>query len=131
MNKFSRESFIYLSLMCICLLRDVRRSFIPPMEVLNLVDSPCTARRIDLVDSCKIITSFFKVDNFILHRLRNVSASRTQPDTNGLIFAKSDAYVMKPYDTECTPSHVVVFLRIWIHLTRFSAYLLLSSVRLV
>ena len=53
----------------------------------------------------------YNVDNFILHSLRNVSAGRIQPDTNGLIFAETDAYIMKPYNTECTPSHIVVFLR--------------------
>ena len=52
LDKFLRESVINLSLMFICLLREVRRSFIPSMQVSNLVDSPCTARRIDWVDSC-------------------------------------------------------------------------------
>ena len=61
LDKFSREYVINLSLMLICLLREVRRLFIPPMQVSNLIDSPCTARRIDLADSCKISTSFFRL----------------------------------------------------------------------
>ena len=73
----------------------------------------------------------YKVDNFILHSLWNVSAGRSQPDINGIIFAESDAYIMKPYKTECTPSPIVLFLRVWIYFARFRAYLLLSSVRLV
>ena len=58
LDEFSRESFINLSLLFIGLLREIRRPIIPPMQVSNLVDSPCTASRIDLVDSCKILTSF-------------------------------------------------------------------------
>ena len=61
LDKFSRKSVINLSLLFICLLREVRRSFIPPTQVSNLVDNPCTASRIELVDSFKILASFLRL----------------------------------------------------------------------
>ena len=60
LDMFSREFVIHLSLVFICLLREVRRSFIPPMQVSNLFDSPCIADRMDSVNSFKVLTSFFK-----------------------------------------------------------------------